>query len=118
MPLKTCFAMNYLMIHRLVEYRATLLQVVSEATYMEFENELFTRKNGPTLKFQAQRVLEDNHLESFWIECDNYFHIVKPIFNALWMFDRKSPTMLDSWLTLERRDSFQKRKVLRKVAGI
>jgi len=71
MPSKTCTAMNYLMIHRLVECRAALLQVVSEAIYREFKNELFTQKNGPTLKFRAQRVEEDIHFESFWVECDN-----------------------------------------------
>jgi len=40
-------------------------------------------------------------LESFWVECDNYLHMVKPILNTLLVFDGKSPAMLDAWLILK-----------------
>lgn len=50
MPSKTRFAVNYLVIERLVVCKSALIRLINEPEYMAFENSLFQRKNGPALK--------------------------------------------------------------------
>ena len=83
LPNKTRFAVNFLMVSRVVECKQALVRVIMDETFTPFEESLFQRQNGILLRERARKAREDIHLESFWIECDNFIHMVEPVLDAL-----------------------------------
>ena len=102
LPSKTRFAVNFLMIDRLVDCKLALLSVILDESYDEFERSLFYRKNGHVVQMRARRAREDIHSDAFWLECANYQYLVKPALLALRVFDGKVPAMPDAWMVMHQ----------------
>jgi hypothetical protein len=101
MPSQTRFAVNFLMISRVVECKSALIRVIMDETYVQFEASLDRRQNGDILSARARIARNDIHSESFWLECDNFLHMVEPVIIALRVFDGKAPAMPKAWLVMK-----------------
>jgi len=77
------------MIDHLVDCKQAVYNVTLDETYMAFEFELSKRKNEMEIQAKAKRVRLNIHSEDFWIQCNNFLHMVEPVLLCLCHFDGK-----------------------------
>lgn len=99
-PPSTRFAVNFLMVERLIKLKQVLNNVVLDPAWDEFVASIFHRQNSHRAYLYAGLVRKDIRLDSFWKKCELFVQVVEPVIVALRVFDGSVPSMPRAWLTM------------------
>ena len=95
LPVKTCFATNFIMIERLIQVCNALERMVVDANWYTLLSDMRRRSITTYMKcFAVRRFIRSN---GFWNTCENFFVMVIPIVKALHVFDGNTPAIKLAW---------------------
>ena len=95
LPIKTCFATNFIMIDRLLQVRNALERMIIDDEWPTLISDL--RRRSPTAYAKATSMRRFICLDGFWDTCKNFLCMVIPIVKALRLFDGKAPAIGMAW---------------------
>ena len=109
-PTETRFAMNFIMIDRLVQVHNALERMVVNDDWNTFMGDLRRRSHTTYVRCFAVRWFVRS--DGFWNTCENFLYMVIPVVKALRVFDGKTPVMGLAWKVCEPKNRISLLKIV------